>query len=157
MQKADTPAPCVAKWTAITILAMVVKWVIGYIEESFLYLHTIAVSRTTQNIQMLFKYFLRNICMSRFYIENQADNMARVFRYHYSDVKMGAMASQITGDCLLKRLFRGISQKTSKLRVTGLCKGNSPVTGEFPTQRENVSIWWRRHDSNGILGADESN
>ena len=25
--------------------------------------------------------------------------------------------------------------KTSKLRVTGLCDGNSPVTGEFPAQR----------------------
>ena len=52
-------------------------------------------------------------------------------------------------DCLLKRLFRRISRKTSKLRVTGLCEGNSPVTGEFPSQRasnaENVSIWWRHH------------
>ena len=26
------------------------------------------------------------------------------------------------------------SNKTSKLRVTGLCEGNSPVTGEFPAQ-----------------------
>ena len=47
-------------------------------------------------------------------------------------------------DCLLKRLFRRRSKKTSKLRVTGLCVGNSPVTGEFPAQRasnaENVSI-----------------
>ena len=28
--------------------------------------------------------------------------------------------------CLLKRLFRRRSKKTSKLRVTGLCAGNSP-------------------------------
>ena len=28
-------------------------------------------------------------------------------------------------DCLLNRLFRHISKKTSKLRVTGLCEGNS--------------------------------
>ena len=52
-------------------------------------------------------------------------------------------------DCLRNRLFRPISKKTSKLRVTGLCEGNSPVTGEFPAQRasntENVSIWWRHH------------
>ena len=52
-------------------------------------------------------------------------------------------------DCLLNHLFRGRSKKTSKLRVTGLCAGNSPVTGEFPAQRasnaENVSIWWRHH------------
>ena len=38
-------------------------------------------------------------------------------------------------DCLLKRLFRRRSKKTSKLRVTGLYAGNSPVTGEFPAQR----------------------
>ena len=34
-------------------------------------------------------------------------------------------------DCLLKRLFRPISKKTSKLRVTGLCGGSSPVTDEI--------------------------
>ena len=38
-------------------------------------------------------------------------------------------------DCLLNRLFRHSSKKTSKLRVAGLCDGNSPVTGEFPIQR----------------------
>ena len=38
-------------------------------------------------------------------------------------------------ECLFNRLFRGRSKKTSKLRVTGLCEGNSPMTGEFPTQR----------------------
>ena len=52
-------------------------------------------------------------------------------------------------DCLLNRLFRRRSKKTSKLRVTGLCAGNSPVTGEFPEQMasnaETVSIWLRRH------------
>ena len=51
--------------------------------------------------------------------------------------------------CLLNRLFRRRSKKTSKLRVTGLCEGNSQVTGEFPVQRnsnaENVSIWWCHH------------
>ena len=57
-------------------------------------------------------------------------------------------------DCLLNGLFRCRSKKTSKLRVTGLCEGNSPVTGEFPAQRasnaENVSIWWRHHE--GTIG-----
>ena len=37
-------------------------------------------------------------------------------------------------DCLLNSLFRRRSKKTSKPRVTGLCAGNSPVTGEFPAQ-----------------------
>ena len=56
-------------------------------------------------------------------------------------------------DCLLNRLSRRKSKKTSKLRVTGLCAGNSPGTGEFPAQRvsnsEYVSIWWRHHDKYG--------
>ena len=48
--------------------------------------------------------------------------------------------------CLLNRLFRRRSKKTSKLRVTGLCAGNSPGTSEFPAQMaskvnaENISI-----------------
>ena len=52
-------------------------------------------------------------------------------------------------DCLLNLLFRRRSKKTSKLHVTGLCEGNSPMTGEFRAQRasntENVSIWWHHH------------
>ena len=52
--------------------------------------------------------------------------------------------------CLLNRLFRRRSMKTSNLRVTGLCDENSPVTSEFPAQRAsnavNVSIWWRHHE-----------
>ena len=42
------------------------------------------------------------------------------------------------------------SKKISRLRVTCLFGGNSPVTGEFPAQMasnaENVSIWWRHHE-----------
>ena len=52
--------------------------------------------------------------------------------------------------CLLNRLFRRRSKKTSKLRVTKLCVGNSPMIGEFPAQMasnaENGSIWWRHRD-----------
>ena len=59
-------------------------------------------------------------------------------------------------DCLLNRLFRRRSKKTSKLRVTGLCEGNSPGTGEFPAQMasnaENVSIWWRHHVKDRVYG-----
>ena len=51
--------------------------------------------------------------------------------------------------CLLNRLCGCRSKETSKLRVTGLCAGNSPGTGAFPAQMasnaENVSIWWRHH------------
>ena len=51
--------------------------------------------------------------------------------------------------CLLNCWFRCRSKKTLKLRTTGICEGNSPVTGEFPSQKaskvENVSIWWHHH------------
>ena len=62
----------------------------------------------------------------------------------------GGVLSHQPHHCLLNRLFRCRSKKTSKLRVTGLCVGNSPETGEFPAQMasnaENVSIWWRHHN-----------
>ena len=57
-------------------------------------------------------------------------------------------------DCLVKRLFRRRSKKTSKICVTGLWEGNPPVTGGFPSRKasrtENVSIWWRHHDAHGL-------
>ena len=48
-------------------------------------------------------------------------------------------------ECLLKRLFRPRSEKTSQLSVTGRCEGYSAMTSEFYTQRasnaeKNVSI-----------------
>ena len=55
--------------------------------------------------------------------------------------------------CVLNYWFRRRSKTTSKLRVTGLCVGNSPVTGECPAQKssdaENVFIRWHHHDGVG--------
>ena len=73
---------------------------------------------------------------------------------HYNDVIMSTMASQITSLTIVylavSVVFGRRSKKTSKLRVTGLCAGNSSGTGEFPAQMgssaENVSIWWRHRD-----------
>ena len=45
-------------------------------------------------------------------------------------------------DCLLNCSFRRRSKKISRLRVTGLCVGNSPVINNA----ENVSVWWRHRD-----------
>ena len=63
-------------------------------------------------------------------------------------------------DCLHNHSFRRRSKKISKLRVTGLYAGNSPVTNEFPAQMtinaENVSIWWRhRVESCTIFNCQE--
>ena len=65
-------------------------------------------------------------------------NVIMCYSCHYNDVIPGAttsLKSPALPDCLLNRLFRWRSKKTSKLRFTGLCAGNSPVTGEFPAQR----------------------
>ena len=68
-------------------------------------------------------------------------------RNPYSDVII--VSNHQPHDCLLNRLFRCRSKKTSKLRVTGLCAGNSPVTGAFLEQRaskaEKVSVRWLHH------------
>ena len=76
------------------------------------------------------------------------------WRHNGSD----SVSNHQTYDCLLNRLFKCRSKKTSKLRVTGLCVGNSAGTGEFPAQMasyaENVSIWWRHH-GNPIANAPE--
>ena len=64
---------------------------------------------------------------------------------------MGAITFQITSLMIVySTVYSDADQrKTSKLRVTGLCVGKSPGTGEFPVQMasnaENNSIWWRHH------------
>ena len=67
----------------------------------------------------------------------------------------GGISNHQPQDCLLNGSLRRRSKVTSKLRITGLCAWNSPVTGEFPAQRasnaENVSIWWRHHVVNWSL------
>ena len=62
-----------------------------------------------------------------------------IFTFPYSDVIMSAMTSQITGASIVYSIIcSGVDQR-KKLRGTGLCQGNSPVT------EENGSIWWRHH------------
>ena len=67
----------------------------------------------------------------------------------WRDSERDSVSNHQPRECLLSRLVRRRSKKTSKLRAIGLCAGNSSETGEFPAQRtsnaENVSIWWRHH------------
>ena len=74
---------------------------------------------------------------------------------HYNDVIMDAMESQITSlTIVFYQAFIQVQIKENikaPLRVTGLCEGNSPGTGEFRAQRasnaENVSIWYKHKKS----------
>ena len=71
----------------------------------------------------------------------------RVLTLQWRHNERDGVSSHQPHDCLPNRLFRRRSKKTPKPRVTGLCEGNLPVTGEFPAQMasyaENVSIWLR--------------
>ena len=53
---------------------------------------------------------------------------------HWHHIGQDSVSNHQPHNCLLNRLFRRRSKKTSQLRVTGLCVGNSPGTGEFPAQ-----------------------
>ena len=68
---------------------------------------------------------------------------------HWRHSRRNGVSNHQPRNCLPNCVFRRRSKKTSKLRVTGLCAGDSPGTGEFPAQMtnyaENVSIWWRHH------------
>ena len=89
--------------------------------------------------------------MQRLLQLSQRHAQVRAYPLQWSHNEHDGVSKHQPHDCLLNRLFRRRSKKTSKLRVTGLCEGNSPVTGEFPAQRasnaENDSIWWRHHAS----------
>ena len=69
---------------------------------------------------------------------------------HWRHNKRDGVSNHQRLHCLLNCWSRRGSNKTAKLRVTGLCLGNSPVIGEFPAQKasnaENVSIWWPHCD-----------
>ena len=113
------------------------------------WLYQVIPSFTVSHIH-LSVYYLRQ-CPFRITRTDIKHKHSCVLVWHYSDVIMGAIESQITSLTIVYSIvfFGRRSQKTSKLRVTDLCVGNSPVTGEFSAQRasnaENASIWWRHH------------
>ena len=74
--------------------------------------------------------------VDKLYSTVSTDALAPCNTNHYLDVITSTMASQITSLMIVYSIvYSGRSKKTSKLRVTGLCAGNSPVTGEFLAQR----------------------
>ena len=75
------------------------------------------------------------------------------------DAIVSAMACQITSVPIVHFIVcPGADKKKSKLHVTGLCEGNSPVSSEFPAQRasnaKNVSIWWYDDTNDNLLSIE---
>ena len=77
---------------------------------------------------------------------SQTDHATSLQRRHNG---RSGVSSHQPRDCILNRLFGRRWKKTPTPHVTGLCTGNSPVTGKFPAQKasnaENLSIRWRHH------------
>ena len=92
----------------------------------------------------LMRWFANDFQMWLHHLWNHCESL----QWHHN--KHNGVSNHRHLHCLLKCLFRCRSKKISKLYVTGLCAGNSPVTSEFPAQKasnaDNVSIWWRHHD-----------
>ena len=86
-------------------------------------------------------------CALLYFVCNDSHGSCMFLLWHHSE--RDGVSNNRRLDSLFNLLSSRRSKKTSKLRVTGLCEGNSSVTGEFSSQRasnaENVSIWWRQH------------
>ena len=67
---------------------------------------------------------------------------------HWRHNERDGVSNHQPHDYLLHRLFGRRSKKTSKLRATGRCEGDPPVTGGFPAQRASnaENVWWRHHE-----------
>ena len=85
---------------------------------------------------------------ARWRLETNTCSQYSTLQWHHNE--RDCVSNHRRHDCLLNRLFRRRSNKTSKLRVTDLCGGNSLLTDEFPARRasntENVSIWWHHYE-----------
>ena len=109
------------------------------------YYHWGATTRLRDYFKLICK-----VCMV-FFVENiEIDNIKMKVSYNSGSLlwhhnEHDGVSNHQPHDCLLNRVFRRGSKKTSKVRVTGLCALNSSVTGEFPAQRasnaENASIF----------------
>ena len=106
--------------------------------------HVIMWAYILMNDDIGWCYWFNSVLYTNFYV-----SINHLILLYFGHNGRDSVSNRQPHDCLLNRLFRRRSKKTPKLRVTGLCVGNSPGTGEFPAQMasnaENVSIWWRHH------------
>ena len=126
-------------YTILTLLARVITE-----KVSFYAFPSLCISFYGNSFGVETQAYCEQLCTgSRTHFNGPRNVVSLRWRHNERD----GVSSHQPHDCLLKRLFRRRSKETSKFRVTGLCVGNSSVTGEFPTQRassaQNAPIWWR--------------
>ena len=86
------------------------------------------------------------LCLEIFEAISRISNPHKTLRWCHNEPV--GISNHQPYDCLPNRSFRRRSKKTSKLRVTGLCVGNSSVTSEFPAQmasKASLAFVWGIH------------
>ena len=66
--------------------------------------------------------------------------------YHYSDVRMTTMASQITSLPVVCSIVYSDADQRKHQSSASLAFVRRPVNSPHKSNAENVSIWWRHHD-----------
>ena len=145
------------QWENVYV-ACLEMYTIAHTVISFMIQEVLLRSRTQLNLKATHKYTIfinRNVHILKHntkIICPITHKMYHIIKYalHCRHIRHDRVLNHHPHNCLPNRLFRRRSKKISKLRVTGLCAGNSPVTSEFPAQRasnvENFSISWRHHE-----------
>ena len=82
-------------------------------------------------IKLHFALYIRLITPCLLFVTG---GVSRISQWHHN--RRDGASNHRHLDCLLDRLFRRRAKKASKLRVTGFCEGNPPMTGGFPYKRQ---------------------
>ena len=101
-------------------------------------------------LEPVMAYLLKRISINRlrrYTAGHWGYRLTGIVMQHNSDVIMGAMASQITSVTIVySTVYSGTDQRKHQNSASLVF-----VTGEFPAQMasnaENVSIWWRHHET----------
>ena len=111
-KKYDNPVWSIWEHPSLTYMSLNL-----YIFLPWFHIESVTPKKSTQPVSDLEPHFLTEM------------NLFRSLQWRHND-NDGVSNHQPHG-CLLNRLFRRISKKTSKLHVTGLCVGNSPGPVNF--------------------------
>ena len=103
----------------------------------------LATQRTRSSPSIVLNHSTRNILISTqetliFWENGLFKGSVLQWRHNEGD----GVSTYQPHDCLLNRLFRCRSNQTSKLRVSGLCEGNSPLTGRFGYKQISSEAWF---------------
>ena len=127
------------------------SWYIGPLKE----MRSLFIMHATNIISCYFISSSTRCVTSETYFCSK--RMASSVPYHYNDVIMGAMTSQITSLTIVYSIvYSGANQRKhqsseSLAFVRGIQRWQMNSPHKWPVTCQNVSIWWRHHASMDFL------